>query len=487
MNANITAIRLFSLCSAFFTLACAPAFTIPQTGVLSFTMGRADETDDQRTARYLKIANSGRTTVTDTEKQRLITLLLYLGLTTSKPPIASSQDQNLVEKIGQQVKANQVVKLSDLSELYHLRMKDKHYIAALSCLSFITYIRTLSAADHGVSTIDASEIAKTRNLAGHELLEISRTEIKTFDPNALVHLKLAKALLQSSGDAKLVAGIDNDIAELVENGQKPRGYSGFLMVGDVVESTIQYSPAYFAKNIREGDRVVSVDGVATSGLASERMRRLLDGTESSVAKIVIERNGRLIATTFKRGIPLPEKLPEDLSAREYLQLASQLREVCRFEEGRLALEKAQALDHGEIASLAKKMLAARFPKQEPTKQALKLYSAGYWLNQDNRPEAERILKQCIVAWPDFELPYRQLAVIYRASGRLSESQVVLEKLLKLNPDYARAWCDLSQLKQEKTDYSGAVADARHAMELDPDDAIISKWWHQLTNDKLKKQ
>jgi len=479
-------LKIYSL-SSVLALTIAPAFAIPKSGVLSL-VGEPGVGDDDRTSRYLKAANSGHASVTDAEKQRLITLLLYLGLTTNKPPIESTQDRILVEKVGQQVKASQPVKLGDLSELYHLRMKERHYVGALSCLSFITYIRTLNSADRGVSTIDPSEIAKTKLLAGHELLEIAKTERKTFDVNALPHLKLAKSLLQSSGDAKLISHIDNDIAALQESGQRPRGYSGFLMVADMVESTIQYSPAYFAKNIKEGDRIMSVDGVATAGLTSERMRRLLDGSESSIAKIVLERNGHRINTTFKRGTPLPEKLPDDLNAREYLQLASQLREVCRFEEGRLALQKAQTLDqNGEVASLAKKMLTARFPRQEPSKQAVKLYSAGYWLNQDNRPEAERILKQCIAAWPEFELPYRQLAVIYRNSGRLTESQDMLEKLLKLNPDYARAWCDLSQLKQEKTDYSGAVADAKHAMELDPDDAIIAKWWHQLTSEKSKKQ
>ncbi len=481
-----TKLKIFGL-SSVLALTSTPAFALPRMGVLSLTGEQADGQGD-RTSRFLRAANSSRATVTDAEKQRLITLLLYLGLTTNKPPIESTQDHILIEKIGQQVKASQTVKLSDLSELYHLRMKEKHYVGALSCLSFITYIRTLNSADHGVSTIDSGEIAKTKLLAGHELLEMAKAETKTFDVNALPHLKLAKSLLQASGDVKLISHIDKDIASLQESGQRPRGYSGFLMVADLVESTIQYSPAYFAKNIKEGDRIISVDGVSTSGLSSERMRRLLDGTESSTAKIVLERNGHRITTTFKRGTPLPDKLPDDLSAREYLQLASQLREVCRFEEGRLALQKAQALDgDGEIASLAKKMLTARFPKQEPSKQAVKLYSAGYWLNQDNRPEAERILKQCIAAWPEFELPYRQLAMVYRNSGRLSESQNMLEKLLKLNPDYARAWCDLSQLKQEKTDYSGAVADAKHAMELDPDDAIIAKWWQQLTSEKPKKQ
>ncbi len=252
------------------------------------------------------------------------------------------------------------------------------------------------------------------------------------------------------------------------------------MLGNVVNGSIQYSPAYYCKTIKVGDCIVSVDGVSTDGLSSQRVRRLLDGIEPNVAKIKLERGKHRISTSFKRGEPLPASVPDNLSAQQYLQLASQLREVCRFEDGRLALAKAQKADaNGPIADRAAKMLLARFPRVEPSKQAVLLYSSAYWLHQDKSEAAEKVLQRCIASWPEFELPYRQLASVYRSSGRLAEAKAILEKLLKINPNYARGWSDLSQVKLQLGERAGAMADARHAVELDPDDDVLNSWLAEL--------
>lgn len=460
-------------------IAATPAHALPGTGTMAFRFNESIKASGPVSTHAR--SGLGTKTISSSQVQTLLASLLFLNLTTVKPAIVSKQDIAITDFIGQQIKAGERAKISDLLALYNLRMKEKHYLAALSCVSFISFLHSSPADEKLPPVVSDSDLRKTKLFAGRELLARAEDETRIFESNAMLHLKLAKSLLQSSGDSRLIARVDKDILRLETKGLKPHGYAGFLMLGDVVNGTIQYSPAYFCKTIQDGDRILSVDGVSTAGLNSQRTRRLLDGLEPNVAKVKLERGKKQFTTSFKRGIPLPAVVPDDLTAQEYLQLASQLREVCRFEDGKLALTKAQKLDaDGPIADRAAKMLLARFPKSEPSKQALQLYSSAYWLHQDKSDAAEKVLQRCIASWPDFELPYRQLASVYRSSGRLAEAKTVLEQLLTVNANYARGWSDLSQVKLQLKDRNGAIADAKHAVELDPDDAVLNSWLNSIT-------
>lgn len=465
-------------------VAGLPAIALPGTGALSVKYNESIQASGPYSAPAR--AGLGPKTISGAQVQTLLSSLLFLNLTTVKPAIVSKEDVALTDAIGRKVKAGERPEIGSLLALYNLRMKEKHYLAALSCVSFISFLHSSSPNAKLPLVISDSDLLKTKLLAGRELLERAEDEAKSFEANSLAHLKLAKTLLQSSGDKKLIERVDNDIQKLEKSGLKPHGYAGFLMLGNVVNGVIQYSPASFCKSIKVGDCIVSVDGVATAGLSSQRVRRLLDGMEPSVAKLKVERGKHHFVTSFKRGEPLPSEVPDGLTAEQYLQLASQLREVCRFEDGRLALAKAQKADvNGPIADRAAKMLSARFPKVEPSKQAVTLYSSAYWLHQDKSDAAEKVLQRCIASWPEFELPYRQLASVYRSSGRLAEAKATLEQLLKINPNYARGWCDLSQIKSDLKDFDGASIDAKHAVELDPDDAVVNSWLAELSKKDAK--
>ncbi len=65
------------------------------------------------------------------------------------------------------------------------------------------------------------------------------------------------------------------------------------------------------------------------------------------------------------------------------------------------------------------------------------------------------------------------------SGRLAEAEAILEKLLKINPNYALGWSNLSQVKLQLGDRADAMADSRHAVELDRDDDVLNSWLSQL--------
>ncbi|MDP3507217.1 MAG: hypothetical protein Q8T09_04430 [Candidatus Melainabacteria bacterium] len=462
-----------------------PAIALPGAGVMSFRYNESI----QASGPFSASARSGLRpkTISGAQVQTLLSSLLFLNLTTVKPAVVSKADIALTDSIGMQIKAGERPKISELLALYNLRMKEKHYLAALSCVSFISFLHSANADEKLPPVVSDSDLQKTKLFAGRELLERAEIEAKSFEANSMLHLKLAKSLLQSSGDKKLIERVDSDIQKLEKSGLKPHGYAGFLMLGNIVDGTIQYSPASFCKTIKVGDRIVSVDGVSTIGLSSQRVRRLLDGVEPNVAKIKLERGKHHRSISFKRGEPLPASIPDGLTAQQYLQLASQLREVCRFEDGRLALAKAQRADaNGPIADRAAKMLLARFPRIEPTKQAVTLYSSAYWLHQDKSDAAEKVLQRCIASWPEFELPYRQLASVYRSSGRIGEAKAILEKLLTVNSNYARGWSDLSQVKLQLADRAGALIDAKHAVELDPDDAVVNSWLSDLTKNESGK-
>lgn len=471
-------IRFCSIVAALICLDSSPAIALPGAGAMSFRFNESIQASAPLSAAARR--GLGTKAITGSQVQTLLSALLFLNLTTVKPAIVSKADIALTDSIGVQIKAGERPKISELLSLYNLRMKEKHYLAALSCVSFIAFLHSSNADEKLSPVVSDSDLLKTKLLAGRELLERAEAEAKSFEANSMLHLKLAKSLLQTSGDKKLIARVDSDIQKLEKSGLKPRGYAGFLMLGNIVNGSIQYSPAYFCKSIKTGDCILSVDGVSTNGLNSQRVRRLLDGLEPNVAKIKLERGKHRISISFKRGEPLPASVPDDLTAQQYLQLASQLREVCRFEDGRIALAKAQKTDaDGAIADRAAKMLLARFPRVEPSKQAVLLYSSAYWLHQDKSDAAEKVLQRCIASWPEFELPYRQLASVYRSSGRLAEAKAILEKLLEINPNYARGWSDLSQVKLQLSDRAGAIADAKHSVELDPDDAVVNSWLSEL--------
>jgi tetratricopeptide (TPR) repeat protein len=71
------------------------------------------------------------------------------------------------------------------------------------------------------------------------------------------------------------------------------------------------------------------------------------------------------------------------------------------------------------------------------------------------------------------------AKVWSAQGDNDSAILDLEKATQLNPDYADAWFDLSQLKHSKGNLDGALSAARKAVDLNTKDAPAQSWLGQL--------
>ena len=164
-----------------------------------------------------------------------------------------------------------------------------------------------------------------------------------------------------------------------------------------------------------------------------------------------------------------------VTARDYFELGVQLRDIGQIEAARDALLKAQSLDDaGETGMLARKVIDARIPKYIGDSQANQLNSLGYRLRFEHKYDlAEQIFRLCIKRWPRFEFPYKNLGHMFIELRRFRDAKEVLEKLVEVNPNYARGWELLGQAKAGLGDKVGSKICIDRARELDPDDDAIN--------------
>ena len=156
-----------------------PAIALPGAGVMSFRYNESIQVSGPFSAS----ARSGLRpkTISGAQVQTLLSSLLFLNLTTVKPAVVSKADIALTDSIGMQIKAGERPKISELLALYNLRMKEKHYLAALSCVSFISFLHSANADQKLPPVVSDSDLQKTKLLAGRELLERAEIEAKSFE------------------------------------------------------------------------------------------------------------------------------------------------------------------------------------------------------------------------------------------------------------------------------------------------------------------
>ena len=137
---HIGRIRFGSIVAALICLGGLPAIALPGSGVMSFRYNDSIQASAPLTAAARR--GLGAKAITGSQVQTLLSSLLFLNLTTVKPAIVSKADIALTDSIGLQIKAGERPKISELLSLYNLRMKEKHYLAALSCVSFISFLHS---------------------------------------------------------------------------------------------------------------------------------------------------------------------------------------------------------------------------------------------------------------------------------------------------------------------------------------------------------
>ncbi len=170
---------------------------------------------------------------------------------------------------------------------------------------------------------------------------------------------------------------------------------------------------------------------------------------------------------------LPEKVPDGKTASEYFTLGFQCKRAGWIEQAREAINRAIATDRsGKIASKAERFLRTRLPRDPvPEKAVLMNITANGENSFFTRDKAEEIWKQCIAEYPKFEWPYGNLGDLYVQEGKYKDAEKLLNRALRINPDYVNAWAHLAECKLNECDKVGAQNCINKALVLEPDDMV----------------
>jgi len=103
-------------------------------------------------------------------------------------------------------------------------------------------------------------------------------------------------------------------------------------------------------------------------------------------------------------------------------------------------------------------------------------------------EAVRYLEQAIALDPDFALAYVALADTYRLQNNYAglprdemdaKGQAAIDKALQLDNKLGEAYTSLANLRQRRSDYDGAEAAFKRALELNPNYAPAYQWYGEF--------
>jgi Zn-dependent protease len=171
------------------------------------------------------------------------------------------------------------------------------------------------------------------------------------------------------------------------------------------------------------------------------------------------------------GDELPQAVPGGKTAGEYYKLSFQYKSAGWTEQARECVIKAMAMEpDGAIGIAAKNFLKTRLPiNRVPEKAVLMNIQANAENAYFTRDRAEEIWKQCIAECPNFEWPYSNLADLLIQEGKLKEAEILLNRALKINPNYVNAWTRLAECKLKQNDKLTAQTSLEEALRLDPDD------------------
>lgn len=180
-------------------------------------------------------------------------------------------------------------------------------------------------------------------------------------------------------------------------------------------------------------------------------------------------SGGASGATSSRG-PLPEKVPDGLTAQRYYDMGVAYKDLGWTEQSRDALQRAIKLGNGDkLAVKAKRFLETKLPRYPVTTDAIHMNIKGFNLGLASEKEAESTWLECIKKYPNFEWPYSNLGQLYVKQRKYQDAERVLHKALEINPSYVNAWINLCECKTKQRDMPAARDCIKHAIELDPDD------------------
>lgn len=122
-----------------------------------------------------------------------------------------------------------------------------------------------------------------------------------------------------------------------------------------------------------------------------------------------------------------------------------------------------------LATRAKRTPA---PAADRAKQQRVLEQASGLAGTGRYAEAERVLREATLAWPDWISAQRLLGSVLGATGQLREARSVLERVVALDPDDASCLADLGNVLRLEERPADAESCYRRALALDPDNRAV---------------
>lgn len=170
----------------------------------------------------------------------------------------------------------------------------------------------------------------------------------------------------------------------------------------------------------------------------------------------------------------PRTVPEDLSAKQYYDLALKYKTAGWTEQARDSLHLAIELDpDGESGRAAAVFLATKIPRHPVPLVAEQLNVEGFnRMQRGDLQAAKELFQGLIKEYPDFEWPYGNLGSLLVQEGNLSEAKDVLKKALEINANYVNGWLHLARASALDADFDGARECLVRAANADPDDTAI---------------
>jgi serine/threonine protein kinase len=189
----------------------------------------------------------------------------------------------------------------------------------------------------------------------------------------------------------------------------------------------------------------------------------------------------------KPGLMAPEQVgpmvPEHVGptaaeqqAAKYYYLGVYYKQKGWTEYSRAALQEAIRRDKGEIGFKALSFLRSHLPAHPVSHEAEQLNIKGYnlWQKAADYKGAERVFRQCMALYPNFEWPYSNLGSEFVELGQPKKGLPFLEKATQINPFYTNALRHLSDAHIALGHRDKAIQYLKDAVESDPSDQDVKE-------------